>query len=78
MDERVVTLCGLCVERMAALGLKGKKADDAALHYFVGAASGATLAKDDDLSAKIQAFAMFFVAYRGMFEVRRVAAGAEV
>jgi hypothetical protein len=75
LDPRIVTLCGLCVERMAVLGEKGKKADDGALHFFIGAASAATLAGDDKLSGLIQVFAMYGVAFRGMMEVRMHANG---
>jgi hypothetical protein len=34
----IKTLCTKFIERSQALGLKGKKRDDAALHFFVGAA----------------------------------------
>ena len=69
----IKTIATRFIERAAALELKGKKRDDAALDYFVGAAAGAELAGDGKLAAQLGAVAVMIVAIRGYIGVAELA-----
>jgi hypothetical protein len=64
------------IERAAALGLKGKKRDDAALDYFVGAAAGAELAGDAKLACHLGVVSAMIISVRGYIGVAELAAEA--
>ena len=70
-------VCLKFIERAEALGYpkKGKKLDDAALDYIVGAAVGAELAGDSELHESLKLLAMYGVSLRGMMAIRERAAG---
>ena len=53
------------VERSNALQLRGKKRDDAALNFFVGASLGACLAGDLELGNHLSNLAVFTLSFRG-------------
>lgn len=57
------------VERANALGLKGKRRDDAALDFFCGAAIGAQAANNIPLAQQIGNVAALIVAVRGAMAV---------
>lgn len=59
-------------ERKDALGYKGKKLDDAALDFFIGAAVGARAAGNDDIAKHIEAVAALLVAVRGYVAVSEI------
>lgn len=61
--ELIKTLCAAFIERSDALGLKGKKRDDAAMHYFVGAAKALDLAGQD--TKRLISWVGFVLQYRG-------------
>jgi hypothetical protein len=61
------------IERAAALGLKGKKADSAALDYFLGAACAAELTGNEAFRRHLDIVSVMIVAVRGMFGVREIA-----
>jgi hypothetical protein len=69
----VKELSQFIVERMTALGLKGKKRDDATLHYWIGAATGAGLAQNENLAQHLRTLAVLLIATRGYEEVERMA-----
>lgn len=75
MSDRVKRIAERCIERMSALDIKGKRADDAALHYFVGAAVLADEIGDKALCEHLTRVAAMVIAVRGMFGVREIAAG---
>ena len=86
-NRRVLyTVATRCVVRVAALGLKGKRADNEALAFFAGACGGieaTQAAGQDEGDYKAVALAlMMIVAVRGMMGVRQIvsenAAAAEV
>lgn len=70
-SAHVKALAKAWVEREKALGLKGKKADDAALNFTVGAANAAEV-----LGAEKGVFVglAFLVGVRGAVELREIAA----
>lgn len=53
------------VERASQLDYKGKKRDDAALDYFVGAAISAKLKGDNGLHDHLGRVGLFIIAVRG-------------
>jgi hypothetical protein len=61
------------IERAEALNLKGKKRDDAALDYFVGAVAGAEMAGDTKLAEHLGVIAAMMISVRGYFAVREIA-----
>lgn len=69
----VRVLAQRCIERMDALGLRGKRADDAALHFFCGAAAVADATGAVDLAKHIGRVAQMIIAVRGMLGVREIA-----
>lgn len=71
LDKHVVNLCNLFQERAAELSLRGKRRDDEAIAFFVGAAHGFALSGDDATAANIAAFASFGMAFRGYREIER-------
>jgi hypothetical protein len=73
--DKIKTIAERFRERAAALNLKGKKRDDAALDYFVGAAVGAELAGDADLAQAIALAATLIVSVRGFIGVSDIAFG---
>lgn len=64
----VLRILNLCVARINSLELKGKKADEAALHFLAGAV--ATLEDDDVAYNWIGNLMVYSVAVRGMIGVR--------
>jgi hypothetical protein len=67
--SRIQPIAAKCVERAAALHLKGKRRDDAALDFFVGAAAGAELAGDTALAPHIGMTAAMLVSVRGYLAI---------
>lgn len=61
----VKTIAERFVERSSALGLKGKKRDDAALDYFLGAAAGAELAGDVQMACQLGLVSAMIISVRG-------------
>lgn len=59
-------------ERAKALGYKGKRADNAALDYVLGAASGARLAGNEEMAQWLERWAAMAISVRGMFAIREV------
>lgn len=74
--EIVRRLAQRTIEHVEALGLKGKRADDAALHYFVGAASLADETGNRELAQHLGTVCVLIVSVRGMFGIRELAQGA--
>lgn len=70
--DNVKALAKSWVERERALGLKGKKADDAAINFVVGAANAAEI-----LGADKGTFVgiAWLVGVRGASQLREIAAG---
>jgi hypothetical protein len=66
-------LAKLFIERAEHLGLKGKKRDDEALSYFVGAVQGARAAGADDLAEHLGRISYLVIAVRGYFGVNEIA-----
>lgn len=60
------------VERAEALGLKGKKRDDAALDYFLGAAAIARAQDNKPLENHIGRVALLVIATRGFKGVQDI------
>lgn len=78
VSARMVTrrLAVRCAERATALGLgRGKKADDAALHYFCGAAVLAEEQGDDFLARHLAMVCVTIISLRGMAGVRQLITG---
>jgi hypothetical protein len=69
----LVQLSRQCVERMDWLQLKGKRRDDAAIHFFVGAAQGLAYAGLADAANHVGTWNSMVLAYRGYSEVLRLA-----
>jgi hypothetical protein len=65
------------IERAQALGLKGKKRDEAALDFFTGAAAGAEIAGDKDLAKHLGILCALVVAVRGFIGVNEIARGPD-
>lgn len=63
------------IEGADALGLKGKKRDDAALDYWCGAAIGAGLAGNADLERHLGRIAALVISVRGFIAIKQIAAG---
>lgn len=63
------------VERAEGLGMKGKSRDDAALHYFIGAAMVAELTGDMNLARHIGMVAALIISVRGYSAVQDLADG---
>jgi hypothetical protein len=59
------TVCKGFVERSTALGLKGKKRDDAALNYVVGATKAYQFIGRDDLVSALSMFLSFALTLHG-------------
>lgn len=74
-EEFLTELAMKCVERMQALDLKGKKRDDAAMHYMVGAAMALTLSESEYL---IQPWIVGPLAHWGYVQVEQQAAQVHV
>jgi hypothetical protein len=62
------------LERAKMLGYKGKKADDMALEYFVGATIAAELSGQTDFASYLTLLSAMSVSVRGVFAVREFAA----
>lgn len=75
--ELARTLARRFIERAEELGYKGKKRDDAALDYFVGAAVLAELQGNKLLYEHLGRVALFVIAVRGYFGVKELAAKLE-
>lgn len=69
----VRTLAAKMIERATALGYKGKKADNAALDFFLGGYAIAEAFGDKELAEHISRVAVMLVAVRGMLAVRELA-----
>ena len=65
-----------CVERCDALKYRGKRADDFAIDFYCGACIGLRAA-DNAAAGFIETYIAMVICVRGMFEVRRLAAGGE-
>ncbi len=60
------------VERSEALGLQGKKRDDAALDYVCGAATAYQIIHEDALVRHLSTVAALVVSVRGYFGIRQI------
>lgn len=67
-------ICQQFVERSEALGYKGKRRDDAAIDYMVGAAQGCIAAGEKDVGESIGRIVYMSVSTRGYKEIQRLAA----
>lgn len=67
-QELAQITCRGIVERLDNLGVKGKKADEAALHMIAMASHTSAHLKGPDLSKLV-----WIVSVRGMFEIRKIA-----
>ena len=68
-----IQLSRQCVERMGALRLKGTRRDNAAIHFFVGAAQGLAYAGLTDAARHVGVWTSLVLAVRGYAEVLRLA-----
>lgn len=62
------------IERAEALGLKGKKGDDMALDYIIGAAVGARIAGNEKIAGHFACVAAMIISVRGYSEFERIVA----
>jgi len=62
------------IDRAVALNLKGKKRDDMALDYWVGAARAAEALGHEEEAAHLRTVAVMLIATRGYSEVERIVA----
>ena len=69
----LIQLSRQCVERMDWLQLKGKRRDDAAIHFFVGSAQGLAWAAQAEAAAHVAQWTSLVLAVRGYAEVLRLA-----
>jgi hypothetical protein len=74
-DPTLAEIATKCLARIEALGLKGKAADDAALHFFAGAA--AALQTTAHHRKQSLSNATNTIAERGMFHVRELVVRAK-
>jgi hypothetical protein len=77
MSKYAKTISARFIERADALQLRGKRRDDAALDYFVGAAAGAELAGNINLGKHLGTVALLIVSIRGYKAVEEMAKEAE-
>lgn len=75
--EQLQTLASRFVERANALHYRGRRRDDAALDYFLGAATGASIAGDETLALALGNLTGLVLSLRGYAEVERLAKGEE-
>lgn len=75
--ELLKKLCASFVARSEAHGYRGKKRDEAALNYLIGAAMGLEMAGLAEQSAVIGSALVYLVSVRGYEEVERLAKGEE-
>jgi hypothetical protein len=61
------------VERVQALQLRGRRADDECLAYWLGAAAGAETAGDASMARHLVTIGAAVIAGRGYVEVARLA-----
>lgn len=71
--QTVKALAKRFIERAEALQLKGRRRDNAALDYFVGAAVLAELNGDADLSNHLGTISALIISVRGFFGVKELA-----
>ena len=62
------------IERADALGYKGKKRDDAALDFFVGAGAVAAETGNAELAMHLTRVVVMIISVRGFFGVKELAA----
>lgn len=69
---RITRLARAFRDRSEAIGLKGKKRDDAALEFFLGAAMGLHIEGHEDASQHVLRVASWLIATRGYSEIERI------
>jgi hypothetical protein len=72
MSQQIKRLAELFLERSTGLGYKGKKRDDFALEYFVGAAALARVTGQEDLCQRLSALVNYTISIKGFIAVNEI------
>lgn len=75
ITKQIKALAELFVHRSTELGYKGKKRDDFALEYFVGAAAMARSAGLEDLCQRLSVIVNYSISIKGFIGVNEIIMG---